>query len=43
MKKGSLSPAVLKPLFPRVFAVIADTDNNRLVIDGLAVSPLGIF
>ena len=24
-------------------AVVADTDNNRLVIDCLAVSPLGIF
>ena len=40
---GSLSPAVLEPLLPRVFAVIADTDNYRLVIDCLAVRPLGIF
>jgi hypothetical protein len=30
-------------LFPGMFAVIADADDNRLVIDGLAVSPLGIL
>ena len=41
--KGSLSPAVLEPLLPGVFAVITDTDNNRLIIDCLAVRPLGIF
>jgi hypothetical protein len=41
--KRSLSPAVLESLLPSVFAVIADTDNDRLIIDCLAVRPLGIF
>ena len=41
--KGLLLPSVLEPLLPRVFAVITDNDNYRLVIDGFAVCPLGIF
>jgi hypothetical protein len=42
-KKGSLSPAILKRLIPRVSAVVADTDHYRLVIDSLTVGPLGIL
>ena len=34
---------VLESLFPRMFAVIANDNNYCLVIDGLAVRPLGIF
>jgi hypothetical protein len=30
-------------LFPGMFAVIADADDNSLVIDCLAVSPFGIL
>lgn len=43
IKKRLLSWAVLESLLPCMFAVVADTDNNRLVINGLAVSPLSIF
>lgn len=38
---GPVSP--LKALLPGMLTVIADTDNNRLIIDSLAVRPLGIF
>jgi hypothetical protein len=34
---------LLQGLFPGMAAVAADTDDDGLVFDRLAVSPLGIF
>jgi hypothetical protein len=43
VKKGIFGAAVLEPLLPCMFTVIADNNHYGLVIDGLAVRPLGIF